>query len=85
MATSALKKQLDDECPRGDETHLYARTLHRACQKLGSLKTLARQLKLSPRVVVRMLDGKASIPQAVFLAAVDILVGTPDRDLTGRN
>ena len=84
MAISAVTK-LDDECPLGDHTHLYARTLHRACQKLGSLKALSRQLKLSPRVVVRMLDGKAAIPQAVFLAAVDILVGTPDRDETSRS
>jgi hypothetical protein len=68
-----------ESCPPGSPDHLYVRTLHAACQKLGSIKALARHLKLSPAAVLRMLDGSMGIPQAVFLHAVDIIVGQPDQ------
>jgi hypothetical protein len=73
-----------DSCPVGSAAHLYVRTLHRACQKLGSVKALAIALKLSPAAVLRMLECAAPVPQAVFLAAVDILVGDPDISQTSR-
>jgi hypothetical protein len=55
----------------------YARTLHRACEKLGGIGALSRELGMRSNTVHQMLQGKAKIPHSVFLTAVDILLLRP--------
>jgi hypothetical protein len=63
-----------NECPPAlNESDLYVRTLHRACEVVGGLAALARELQLRPNTVNRMLQGKVKISRRVFLAAVDII------------
>jgi len=65
-----------NDCPVAalDHIDVYVRTLHRACEKVGGLARLARELQMRPNTVNLMLQGKAKIPHSVFLFAVDILL-----------
>ena len=53
---------------------VYSRTLHRACELLGSLEALSRQLRVSPEKLARWIEGTEDPPLKVFLAAVDIVL-----------
>lgn len=63
--------------PAYDDSNVYVKTLHRACEKLGGIGALARELRLRPNTVNFMLQGRAKIPHSVFLTAVDILLLRP--------
>jgi hypothetical protein len=69
-------------CPQADaySTTLYARTLHRACLKLGGLEALARHLSVPPKKLEDWLTGKTEAPLDIFLRAVDVIVGHPHGD-----
>lgn len=63
------------DCPQpASSGDLYARTLHRTCEKVGGIGSLAKRLGVSPATLKRWLDGAAPIPQSAFLKAVDILI-----------
>ena len=64
-------------CPTTNRPDVYVKTLHRACEKLGGLAALSRELRLRPNTVQLMLQGRARIPHSVFLTAVDILLLRP--------
>jgi len=53
---------------------VYARTLHRACEVLGGLDALSRQLNVPPAKLTRWIGGAEPPPLDVFLAAVDIVL-----------
>ena len=53
---------------------VYARTLHRACEVLGSLDALSRQLNVPAPKLTRWISGLEQPPLDVFLAAVDIVL-----------
>jgi hypothetical protein len=64
------------DCPAIDpQADFYLRTLHKACEKAGGLSPLARLLGVRTANLMRWLDGEAPVPQAIFLKAVDVLVG----------
>jgi hypothetical protein len=53
---------------------LYAECVTRAAELLGGLDRLARELYLTPRVLVRWIDGRSNPPTGIFLRLVDILL-----------
>ena len=53
---------------------VYARTLHRACEMLGGVDALARQLNVSEATLTRWIGGLEQPPLDKFLAAVDIVL-----------
>jgi len=53
---------------------VYARTLHRACEVLGSLDALSRHLNVPASTLARWIGGLEQPPLDVFLAAVDIVL-----------
>ena len=53
---------------------VYSRTLHRACELLGGLEALSRQLRVPPEKLARWIEGTEDPPLKVFLAAVDIVL-----------
>lgn len=53
---------------------VYARTLHRACEVLGSLDALSRHLNVPAPKLVRWIAGAEPPPLDVFLAAVDVVL-----------
>jgi hypothetical protein len=53
---------------------VYARTLHRACEVLGSLDSLSRQLNVPAPTLARWIGGLEQPPLDVFLKAVDIVL-----------
>jgi hypothetical protein len=63
-------------CPPfpGSRVTVYSRTLHRACELLGGLEALSRQLRVPPEKLVRWIDGSEDPPLKVFLDAVDIVL-----------
>jgi hypothetical protein len=64
------------DCPQIDrQADLYLRTLHKACEKAGGVGPLASLLGVRTANVTRWLDSEAPVPQAIFLKAVDVLVG----------
>jgi len=63
---------------------LKRRALHRAFYIVGSPEGLARALRLPPPELARLLSGKKEIPNAVFLAAVDFILGHPEGAQIGR-
>lgn len=68
-----------DNCPEPSArpSTTYTRTLHRACQNLGSVEELARQLGVPVASLVRWMEGIENPPVNVFLAAVDIALTPP--------
>lgn len=68
-----------DNCPKAPapRSSVYTRTLHRACQNVGSVEALARRLDV-PLVELRnWMEGVDAPPENVFLAAVDIALSAP--------
>jgi hypothetical protein len=64
------------DCPPLSESRVtvYARTLHRACELLGGVEALSRQLGVSQTALRRWIGGAEQPPLDVFLAAVDIVL-----------
>ena len=53
---------------------VYARTLHRACEMLGGVDALSRQLNVPEATLARWIGGLEQPPLDVFLKAVDIVL-----------
>ena len=53
---------------------VYARTLHRACEVVGGLDALSRQLNVPGPALARWIGGLEQPPTDKFLAAVDIVL-----------
>jgi len=64
------------DCPPLSKSRVtvYARTLHRACEVLGSLDALSRQLNVPSPTLARWIGGLELPPLDKFLAAVDIVL-----------
>ena len=64
------------DCPPLSKSRVtvYSRTLHRACEVLGGLDSLSRQLNLPARTLERWIVGLEQPPLDVFLKAVDIVL-----------
>ncbi len=64
------------DCPPLSKSRLtvYARTLHRACEILGSLDALSRHLDVPAPALARWISGAEPPPLDVFLAAVDVVL-----------
>jgi hypothetical protein len=64
------------ECagPPPSRATVYSRTLQRACEIVGGLEPLARQLRVAPGDLACWIDGRARPPMDVFLAAVDVVL-----------
>lgn len=58
---------------------VYSRTLQRACEILGGVQPLAKQLGVEPAELARWIDARGQPPLGVFLAAVDIVLLHADR------
>jgi hypothetical protein len=67
-----------DNCPvaPAPRVTIYTRVLHRACQMVGGVETLAARLRVPAPTLYRWLDGEADPPTPVFLKAVDIVMPT---------
>jgi hypothetical protein len=74
-----------DNCPTAppSQVTVYTRVLHRACQIVGGVESLAARLRVPVPTVYRWLDGEAEPPSSIFLKAVDIVLPTwsPEDDL----
>ena len=64
------------ECPLAPPAHasVKSRTLHRACLIVGGLDRLAGALERPRTDLERWIRGEADTPEAVFEAAVEILL-----------
>ena len=64
------------DCPPLSKSRVtvYARTLHRACEVLGSRDALSRQLNVPASTLARWIGGLEQPPLDKFLAAVDIVL-----------
>ena len=64
------------DCPPLSKSRVtvYSRTLHRACEVLGSLEALSRQLNVPAPTLARWIGGLEQPPLDVFLKAVDIVL-----------
>jgi hypothetical protein len=76
-------------CPtaRASRTTVYTRVLHRACQIVGGVETLAARLRVPSVTLFRWLEGDGEPPTPVFLKAVDIVLpawGTDDDEALAR-
>lgn len=58
---------------------LYARTLRRAAEVLGSVRELAARLGLPEEDVYMMIQRMREVPLEVFLRATDIIDESADR------
>jgi hypothetical protein len=58
---------------------VYSRTLQRACEILGGVQPLAKQLGVDAGDLARWIDARGTPPLAVFLAAVDVVLLHADR------
>lgn len=56
-----------------------AMVLQRAADKVGGDKELAKRLNVSLRLLERYKAGTEPVPEAVYLDAVDIVLGDDDR------
>lgn len=65
-----------DDCPpaRPGRRTTHARTLHLACVLLGGVPQLAAHLAATEAAVRGWIEGRDEPPQAVFLAAVDLIL-----------
>lgn len=69
----------DCPAPQAYSTSLYARTLHRACVELGGVRQLAQHLGATDGDVQDWITGIRAIPAAIFLGAVDVILGASPR------
>jgi len=77
-----------DNCPVAPPPRVtvHTRVLHRACQIVGGVEQLARQLRVSRAQLHAWLEGEEPPPPAVFLKAVDLVLPTwgPEDDALAR-
>jgi hypothetical protein len=52
---------------------VYARTVRRAAEIVGSVEVLAAQLEVRDPDLRKWMEGQLSVPQEIFLRCVDIL------------
>jgi hypothetical protein len=66
----------NDNCPVAPEPRMtvYTKVLHRACQVVGGVETLAARLRVPAPTLYRWLDGESEPPTSIFLKAVDIVL-----------
>jgi len=65
---------VQDICPSSARNdHIYVRTLHEACLRLGGEHKLARYLGVDVAIVNDWLNGKGQPPDAIFLRCVDLV------------
>ena len=70
-----LAVQRADVPPLGaSRVTVYSRTLHRACELVGGLDALSRQLGVPGSRIERWIGGIEEPPTNIFLAAVDIVL-----------
>ena len=64
------------DCPPPSKSRgtVYTRTLRRACEVLGGLDALSRQLAVPAPTLTRWIEGAEQPPLDVFLVAVDIVL-----------
>ena len=64
------------DCPLAPPEHasVHSRTLHRACLILGGINQLAKHLGVSETDLRHWMGGSLKPPEAVFLAAVEVLL-----------
>ena len=64
------------DCPPLPKSRVtvYSRTLHRACEVLGGLDVLSRQLNVPGPTLARWIGGLEQPPLDAFLKAVDIVL-----------
>jgi hypothetical protein len=55
------------------------RLLERAAEKVGGLDALAERIGLNARALKLCIDGREPIPEALYLRAVDIVLGDPSQ------
>ena len=61
------------------ETTPQARTLHRALAICGGIVPLAKALQVSVDELSRWLDGHVAPPVNVYLMALDLVAGSPNK------
>jgi|tagenome__1003787_1003787.scaffolds.fasta_scaffold18847869_2 hypothetical protein len=63
-----------DICPsQAKNHHIYVRTLHEACVRLGGEHKLAHYLGVEVELVNAWLNGQGRPPDAIFLRCVDLV------------
>lgn len=64
------------DCPLAPPEHasVYSRTLHRACVIAGGIAQLAKHLAATEVELRNWMNGDPQPPEAVFLAAVEVLL-----------
>ena len=82
--TIPLVRNAVDECRfanarAGESTHM--RALQLACLILGGLEPLSRHLGVSSEDLLGWLQGRKEPPYEIFLAAVEILVLSVERNI----
>ena len=69
-----MMRFMQDVCPStAKNEHIYVRTLHDACLKLGGEHKLAAYLGVDVQLVEAWLNGLSRPPDAVFLRCVDLV------------
>ena len=74
MEASTSRKTVDCPIAPPPRQSTFARALHSACLILGGVPQLARHLGAPAGVVRDWLAGEAEPPEAMFLAAVEIIL-----------
>lgn len=67
---------MQDICPStAKNAHIYVRTLHDACKRLGGEHKLAEYLGVDVGTIIAWLSGRGFPSDDVFLRCVDVLEG----------
>lgn len=74
MSASASGKAADCPLAAPFRQSTYARAMHGACLVLGGVPELAAHLGVPAALVRDWLEGEVEPPQAMFLAAVEVLL-----------
>jgi transcriptional regulator with XRE-family HTH domain len=65
---------MQDTCPStAKNSHIYVRTLHDACKRLGGERKLADYLGVDARTISDWLNGVGHPSDSIFLRCVDVL------------
>ena len=68
---------MQDICPStAKNTHIYVRTLHDACKKIGGEQKLAQHLGVDVETIEAWLNGQSLPPDHVFLRCIDLIEQT---------
>lgn len=75
---------MPDVCPSPNPViNIHVKLLHEACLRLGGEHRLASHLGVSVERVKKWLSGALPVPDAVFLACLDIVPHEPKPPLPG--